>query len=108
MERSLRFLAITILLAGVLAGCATMTSRTELGGLPNADHPEYMVHPLRLIALPFHAVGTIMRYAVVEPFYFALSPTPDFVGLSMEERRQIDQRGEAWSKYFAGERPLVQ
>jgi hypothetical protein len=30
------------------------------------------------------------------------------VGLSLEERRYLDQRQEAWRQYLAGERPAVQ
>ncbi len=106
--RSLRFLALALVLAGVLAGCATTAYREDLGGLPNAEQPDYMVHPLRLIALPLHLAGTIVQYTLVEPAYFLLAPMPQAVGLSLEERRYLEQREEAWRQYFAGERPLVQ
>ena len=107
--RWLGMLAIGVLLVGMLAGCAATTaSREDLGGLPNADHPEYMIHPLRLISLPFHVAGNITQYALAEPFYFLLSPVPETVGLSLEERRYLEQRQEAWKEYFTGKRPVIQ
>lgn len=107
--RWLGTLAIGLLLVGVLAGCTTtIASREDLGGLPRADSPEYMMHPLRLIALGFHVAGNVAQYTVAEPFYVLLAPVPELVGLSLEERRYIEQRKEAWRGYLAGERPAVQ
>ncbi len=106
--RSLRFLAIGLVLVGLLGGCATTAYRDDPGGLPNAEQPDYMVHPLRLVALPLHLVGNIVKYTVVEPAYFLLMQAPEAVGLSLEERRYLEQRQEAWRQYFAGERRLVQ
>jgi hypothetical protein len=37
-----------------------------------------------------------------------MAPVPQAFGLSLEERRYLEQREEAWRLYFAGERPLVQ
>jgi hypothetical protein len=106
--RWLRSLVIA-LLVGVLAACATpIASREDLGGLPRAEYPEYMWHPLRLIALGFHAAGNVAQYVAAEPFYFLLSPTPELVGLSLEERRYLQQQEEAWRVYFAGERQAFQ
>ena len=108
-KRWLGTLAISLLLVSVLAGCTTTAaSREDLGGLPRADSAEYMVHPLRLIGLGFSMAGNIAQYAVVEPIYFGLSPIPEFVGLSLEERRYLEQRKEAWRGYLAGERLAVQ
>jgi hypothetical protein len=102
-------LLIGILLVGTLAGCATtIASREDLGGLPRAERPDTMIHPLRLIALGFNVAGNFAQYAAVEPFYFLLAPVPEFVGLSLEERRYIEQRQEAWRQYLAGERPAIQ
>jgi hypothetical protein len=106
--RSLRFLAIGLLLAGLLAGCAMTAGREDLGGLPNAEQPDYMVHPLRLIALPLTLAGNILQYTLEEPAYFLLLPVPEAVGLSLEEQRYLAQRQEAWRQYFAAERKLVQ
>ena len=107
--RWLGTLAISLLLVSVLAGCTTTAaSREDLGGLPRADSAEYMTHPLRLMGLGFSMVGNIAQYTVVEPIYFGLAPMPEFVGLSLEERRYLEQREEAWRGYFAGERPAVQ
>ena len=106
--RSLRFLAIGLVLAGLLAGCATTAVREDLGGLPNAEQPDYMVHPLRLIALPLTLAGNVLQYTLEEPAYFLLAPVPEGVGLSLEEQRYLAQRQEAWRQYFAGERRLVQ
>jgi hypothetical protein len=107
--RCLRILAIGVLLLGLLSGCAaTAASRADLGGLPNADHPEYMVHPLRVVGLGFYFVGNLGQYLVLEPGYFLLAPIPEAVGLSLEERRYLAQRKEAWSGYLAGERPYMQ
>ena len=106
--RCLRFLAIGVMLLGVLSGCATTASRGDLVGLPNAGNPEYMAHPLRVVALPVHFVGNLLQYMVVEPISFLLAPVPEAVGLSLEEQRYIEQRQEAWRQYFAGERRMVQ
>jgi hypothetical protein len=37
-----------------------------------------------------------------------LAPTPEFVGLSQEERRYLEERQDAWRGYFAGDRPATQ
>jgi hypothetical protein len=97
-----RILVIGLLFV-VLSGCAT-TAQMSSEGLPDADHPEYLAHPFRLIALPLHAVGNIMQYGVVEPLYFALTPVPDFVGLSVEEQRYLAERKEAWREYLGEQR----
>ena len=102
-------LAVALLWLGVAAGCTTpAANRQDLGGLPRAEYPEYMLHPLRLIALGFHAAGNVAQYTAAEPFYFLLAPTPEFVGLSPEERRYLEERQEAWRGYFTGERPALQ
>ena len=107
--RWLGTLAIGLLLVGLLAGCTTtIASREDLGGLPRADTPEYMMHPLRLVALGFNFAGNVTQYTMAEPFYVLLAPVPELVGLSLEERRYIEQRKEAWRGYLAGERPAVQ
>ena len=107
--RGLGILVVGILLVGLLAGCTTTAaSRVDLGGLPNADHPEYMTHPLRLISAGLNVVGNVMQYTLVEPTFFVLAPVPELVGLSLEERRYLEQRREAWRQYLAGERPAVQ
>jgi hypothetical protein len=108
-KRWLGTLAISLLLVSVLAGCTTMAaSREDLGGLPRAESPEYMIHPLRLMALGFNFAGSVAQYTVAEPFYIMLAPVPELVGLSLEERRYIEQRKEAWRAYLANERPAVQ
>jgi len=106
--RCLRFLAVGVVLLGVLSGCATTAGRDDLLGLPNAANPEYQAHPFRVIALPVHFVGNLVQYLVVEPISFFLAPVPEAVGLSLEEQRYIEQRQEAWRQYFAGERRMVQ
>ena len=107
--RRLGTLAVALLLVGVLAGCTTpAASREDLGGLPRAEYPEYMWHPLRLIALGLHAAGNVAQYTAAEPFYFLLAPTPEFVGLSLEERRYLEERHEAWRGYWEGEGPALQ
>jgi hypothetical protein len=100
-----RFLLIGLLLA-VLSGCAT-TSQMQSNGLPDAEHPEYLAHPFRLIALPLHAIGNILQYGVVEPMYFGLLPVADFVGLSVEEQRYLAARQESWWRYLQ-DRPMSQ
>ncbi len=99
-----RILAIGLLFV-VLSGCAT-TSQVSLEGVPNAEHPEYLGHPFRVVALPLHAVGNLLQYGVVEPIYFALLPIHDVVGLSVEEQRYLEQRKEAWGQTLRRERPL--
>ncbi len=106
--RCLRILTIGLLVVGLLAGCATTAARQDLGGLVRAENPEYLGHPLRMISLGFNFVGNIAQYGAVEPMYFMLAPIPELVGLSLEERRYLEQRKEAWGQYFAGERPAVQ
>jgi hypothetical protein len=107
-KRCLGMLAIGLLLVCVLAGCTTTAASRENLGLPTADNPEYMMHPLRLVGLVSYSMGSILQYSVAEPFYFLLAPVPEFVGLSLEERSYIAQREDAWRRYFAGERPAVQ
>ena len=108
-KRWLGTLAISLLLVSVLAGCTTTAaSREDLGGLPRGESPEYMWHPLRLMALGYNFAGSVAQYTVAEPFYFMLAPVPELVGLRLEERRYIEQRKEAWRGYLAGERPAIQ
>lgn len=106
--RSLRVLAIGVLVVGLLAGCATpAANREDLGGLVRGDNPEYFSHPLRVIALGFNAVGYGFQYGLVEPLYMLLLPTPvsEVVGLSLEERRYLAEREEAWRTYKMVEEP---
>jgi hypothetical protein len=108
-KQCLGMLAIGLLLVGVLAGCTTTAaSREDLGGLPRADSPEYMMHPLRLIGLVAYSAGNLVQYTMAEPFYLLMAPVPEFVGLSLEERRYLEDRGEAWRGYLAGEHPAIQ
>lgn len=107
--RWLGTLAIGLLLVSVLAGCTTTAaSREDLGGLPRAESAEFMIHPLRMIALGFNMAGNVFQYTAAEPFYFALAVTPELWGLSLEERRYLELRKEAWRGYIAGERPAIQ
>ena len=98
-------LMIGLVLVGLLSGCATTISRQDTGGLSNgistAENPEYLAHPFRLVALPLHAAGNILRYTVVEPFYFLMNTVPDFVGLSLEEREYLQERQDAWARAHA-------
>lgn len=105
MTRCLWVLAIGVLLVGLLAGCAsTAADRPDLGGLVRGDNPEYFAHPLRVVSLYFNAAGNLVQYGLVEPAYFFFAaPVPEFVGLSLEERRYLAERQEAWSKYLAAE-----
>ena len=109
-KRCLGMLAIGLLLASVLVGCTTTAASRENVGLPTVENPEYMMHPLRLIALPSNAVGNVAQYILADPLYFLLSlgPTPEFVGLSLEERAYIAQRKEAWRETFTHKRPVEQ
>ncbi len=102
-----RTVAVCVLLVGLLAGCATTAARQDLGGVPNAENPEYLAHPLRLLALGLHFTGNVLQYVLVEPGYFLLAPIPEAVGLSLEERAYLAERENAWGKYLAGERPAV-
>jgi hypothetical protein len=103
--RSLRVLAIGVLVVGLLAGCTTQAAnREDLGGLARGDNPEYFAHPLRVISLGFYAAGNIVQYGLMEPFYFLFAaPVPEFVGLSLEERRYLAERQEAWVTYRVAE-----
>lgn len=94
-----RALIVGLLLAGFLSGCATTVVRQDSVGLPTAENPEYLGHPFRLVALPLHATGNIIRYGVIEPFYFLMNLTPDFVGLSVEEQEYLRERQDAWTRW---------
>ena len=108
LTRSLRMMAICLLVVGLLSGCVTTVARQDLGGLPSSENPEYLGHPFRVVALGVHFAGNVMQYMFVEPFYFLLTPMPEAVGLSLEERGYLEQRQEAWRQYLAGERKAVQ
>jgi hypothetical protein len=94
-----RTLVLGLVLFGLLAGCATVP-RQDYVTLPNAENPEYLVNPFRLIALPTHLLANAFQYAIVEPFYFVMNAMPNAVGLSLEEQRYITQRQEAWQHAF--------
>jgi hypothetical protein len=102
-----RTLTIGVLLVGLLAGCATTVARQDMVGVPNAENPEYLAHPFRVLALGVHLTGNLVQYGLVEPFYFLLTPVPEAVGLSLEERAYLAEREKAWRQYWAGERPAV-
>ena len=95
-----RAVLVGLLLAGLLSGCATTVARQESSGLPTAENPEFFGHPFRLVALPLHFVGNILRYGFFEPLYFAMNTMPDAVGLSLEEQRYIEVRQEAWAQAY--------
>lgn len=100
--RSLRVLAIGVLVVGLLAGCATpAANREDLGGMVRGENPEYFAHPLRVIALGFNAVGYPLQYGLVEPAYILLlpGPGPEIVGLSLEERRYLGERFDTWTSW---------
>jgi hypothetical protein len=105
--RCLQALMIGVLSVGLLAGCATQAAnREDLGGLVRGDYPEYFMHPLRIIAQVGHMTGNVVQYGIMEPGYFLFSaPFPEFTGLSLEERRYLAERKEAWGlgKFFGGE-----
>jgi hypothetical protein len=107
-RRFLRSLVVGVALAGVVAGCASTAGRQDLGGLPTAENPEYLAHPLRMISLGVHFAGNVVQHAAVEPFYFVMNRVPDLVGLSLEERRYLEQREDAWRRLLKGERRLVE
>lgn len=94
-----RALVVGLLLAGLLSGCATTVVRQESVGLPTAENPEYLGHPFRLVALPLHAVGNLLRYGLVEPFYFVMNTMPDVVGLSLEEQEYLRERQDTWARW---------
>ena len=94
-----RTLVLGLVLFGLLAGCATVSGRDQdYITLPNAENPEYLVHPFRLIALPTHLLANAFQYAIVEPFYFGMNAMPNAVGLSLQEQQYITQRQEAWQR----------
>jgi hypothetical protein len=105
--RSLRVLAIGVLVVGLVAGCATpAANREDLGGSVRGDNPEYFIHPLRVIGLGINAAGYGIQYGLVEPAYFFFAaPAPEIFGLSLEERRYLAERQEAWRTYKMVEEP---
>lgn len=106
--RFLRYLVVGLVAVVMLSGCATTIARQDMGGLANADNPEYLGHPFRVLALGVHFTGNVLQYALLEPVYFLMTPIPEAVGLSLEERAYLEKRQEAWSQWLAGERPAVQ
>jgi hypothetical protein len=101
-NRGGRTLVLCLVLVWLLAGCATVAHQ-EQSGLPSADNPEYLMNPFRFVALPIYALGNLVQYTFVEPFYFAMNSMPDFVGLSLEEQQYVTQRQEAWHRAFAAQ-----
>ncbi len=95
-----RAMMVGLVLVGLLTGCATTVARQDGVGLPTAENPEYLGHPFRLVALPLHFVGNIVRYGFIEPFYFAMNTMPDAVGLSLEEQRYLQERQEVWAREY--------
>jgi len=95
-----RAVMVGLVLVGLLTGCATTVARQDGVGLPTAENPEYLGHPFRLIALPAHLIGNILRYGLIEPFYFAMNTMPDAVGLSLEEQRYLQERQETWARAY--------
>jgi hypothetical protein len=93
-------LVVGLLLVSLLSSCATTVVRQDTVGLPTEDNPEYLAHPVRVIALPLHATGNILRYGLVEPLYFVMNAMPDFVGLSLEERRYLQERQDTWARWY--------
>jgi len=94
-----RALMVGFLLAGLLSGCATTMARQDTGGVSTAENPEYLANPFRLAALPLHLAGNILRYTVVEPFYFLMNTMPDAVGLETDERQYLEERQDAWARW---------
>jgi hypothetical protein len=94
------FLMIGLLIVTLVSGCATTVVRQDTVGLPTEENPEFLAHPFRLIALPLHATGNILRYGLVEPFYFVMNTMPDFVGLSLEERQHLQDRQDTWGQWY--------
>ena len=101
-----RAVMVGLVLVGLLTGCATTVARQDGVGLPTAENPEYLGHPFRLIALPAHLIGNILRYGLIEPFYFAMNTMPDAVGLSLEEQRYLQERRETWAREYEAFRAL--
>ena len=95
-----RALMIGLLLAGLLSGCATTAARQDTGGISAAENPEFLVNPFRLAALPLSLAGNILRYTLVEPFYFAMNTIPDAVGLEQDEQDYLKDRQEAWARWM--------
>jgi hypothetical protein len=89
---------IALALAVLLTGCATTTARQDTLGMPNAQNPEYLANPIRVIAAPLTVVGYALQFLVVEPIAFALNSAPDAFGLSLEEQRYLQERQAAWEK----------
>lgn len=96
-------LVVGLLVVGALGGCATRTASPE-GFLPNAQNPEYFIHPFRVFALGGHFAGNVLQYGLVEPFYFLMASVPDAVGLSLDEQRYLAERQEAWKQYLESQR----
>jgi hypothetical protein len=104
--RILLTLMIGLVLAAGLSGCAASTAAKE--GMPSAENPEFLIHPLRLVTLPLHFVGNVVQYGLVEPLYFGLAKAPEAVGLSVEEQRYLAERQQAWEAWMDGRRRMVE
>ena len=93
-----RAVVIGLVLAGLLSGCAASVARQDSVGVSTAENPEYLAHPFRLVALPMHLAGNILRYGLIEPFYFAMNTMPDAVGLYPDEQKYLRERQADWAR----------
>jgi hypothetical protein len=105
MRTLARTLVMGLLLVGILSGCATTGSLNDEVGVPDERNPEYMAHPLRMIALPTHFAFSLLQYGFLEPLYFAVNQAPNAFGLSLQEQQYLNQREAAWAKTFSGLAP---
>ena len=95
--RSGLLLLIGLVLVGLLAGC-TSVPRQEYASLPNAENPDYLTHPFRLVAFPTYLIGNMVQLTTEPLIYFPMNAAPDAFGLSLEEQLYLKQRVEAWKR----------
>jgi len=96
-----RLLMIGLVLFGLLAGCTTVP-RQDYVGLPNAENPEYLTHPFRLLAFPTYLAGNMVQLTTEPLLYLPMNAAPDAFGLSLEEQIYLTQRGELWKRALGG------
>jgi hypothetical protein len=96
-----RLLLIGLVLGGLLAGC-TSVPRQDFVSLPNAESPEYITHPFRLLAFPTYLAGNMVQLVSEPLIYLPMNAAPDAFGLSLEEQLYLTQRGELWKRALGG------
>jgi hypothetical protein len=96
-----RLLMMGLVLIGLLVGCTTVPRQDYLT-LPNAENPEYLTHPFRLLAFATYLTGNTVQLITEPLLYLPMNAAPDAFGLSLEEQIYLTERGEQWKRALGG------